>query len=40
MANVDGDAEQKIDAYLSSLRARLRGVNQQDVREIVDELRG
>jgi uncharacterized membrane protein len=39
MARIDGDAEQKIDAYLSRLRARLRGINEQDVREIVEELR-
>jgi Protein of unknown function (DUF1700) len=39
MARIDGDARQKIDAYLSRLRARLRGINEQDVREIVEELR-
>jgi hypothetical protein len=39
MAKVDGDAEQKIDAYLSRLRARLRGIDEQDIREIVEELR-
>src|ERR1700681_3104726 len=39
MARIDGDAQQKIDAYLSRLRARLRGINEQDVREIVEELR-
>jgi hypothetical protein len=39
MARADGGAEQKIDAYLSRLRARLRGIDEQDVREIVEELR-
>jgi hypothetical protein len=39
MARIDGDARQKIAAYLSRLRARLRGINEQDVREIVEELR-
>jgi len=39
MTTVDGDAQQKIDAYLARLRGRLRGVNEQDVREIVEELR-
>jgi hypothetical protein len=34
------DAQQKIDGYLSRLRGRLRGLNPDDVREIVDELRG
>ncbi len=35
-----GDAEQRIEAYLSRLRERLRGMNQDEVREIVEELRG
>jgi len=39
MARIDGDAEQEIDAYLTKLRARLRGINEQDVRDIVEELR-
>jgi hypothetical protein len=39
MTKIDGDADQKIDAYLSRLRARLRGINEQDAREIVEELR-
>ena len=39
MAKLDGDAQQKIDAYLFRLRARLRGINEQDVHEIVEELR-
>lgn len=34
------DAQQKIEGYLTRLRGRLRGVNQNDVREIVEELRG
>jgi hypothetical protein len=39
MTTVDGDAQQKIETYLARLRGRLRGVNEQDVREIVEELR-
>jgi hypothetical protein len=39
MTKVDGDAQQKIETYLARLRGRLRGVNEQDVREIVEELR-
>jgi hypothetical protein len=39
MARADGDAEHKIDVYLARLQARLRGINEQDVREIVEELR-
>jgi len=34
-----GDAQQKIDAYLSRLRRRLRGIKDEDVRDIVEELR-
>jgi uncharacterized membrane protein len=34
-----GDAQQKIETYLGKLRARLRGMNEQDVHEIVEELR-
>ncbi len=34
-----GDAQQKIEAYLGRLRGRLRGANDAEVREIVDELR-
>jgi hypothetical protein len=34
-----GDAQQTIEAYLARLRVRLRGINDQDVREIVEELR-
>jgi uncharacterized membrane protein len=32
------DSEQKIDAYLAHLRAQLRGLNPETVREIVEEL--
>ena len=35
-----GDAQQRIDAYLGRLRRRLRGMNDEDVRDIVQELRG
>jgi hypothetical protein len=33
------DARQKIEAYLGSVRARLRGIDQSDVRDIITELR-
>src|SRR5208337_3756311 len=33
------DVQQRIEAYLSRLRGRLRGVNGEEVREIVEELR-
>jgi uncharacterized membrane protein len=33
------DAQKTIDAYLSRLRQRLRGLNDEDVREIIEELR-
>jgi uncharacterized membrane protein len=36
---ISGDAQQKIDAYLNQLRARLRGASDDEVQEIVDELR-
>jgi hypothetical protein len=36
MAN---DAQQMMEAYLKSLRARLRGLNRDDINEIVEELR-
>ena len=39
MASLTDDAQQKIDAYLAMLRKRLRGIDEQDVREIIDELR-
>jgi hypothetical protein len=32
-------AQRRIEAYLSRVRARLRGLNQPDIREIVEELR-
>ena len=35
-----GHAQQRIDAYLGKLRRRLRGMNDEDVRDIVEELRG
>jgi hypothetical protein len=34
-----GDAQQRIEAYLGRLRQRLRGVKDEDIREIVEELR-
>jgi hypothetical protein len=34
-----GDAQQMIEAYLKRLRARLRGLNRDDIDEIVEELR-
>ncbi len=34
-----GDSEQRIEAYLGRLRGRLRGVSDEEVREIVEELR-
>jgi len=34
-----GDSRQRIEAYLGTLRGRLRGISEQEVREIVDELR-
>jgi hypothetical protein len=34
-----GDAQQRIDAYLGRLRARLRGIKGEEVGEIVEELR-
>src|SRR5271154_4494656 len=39
MVRVTDDTQQKIDAYLAMLRKRLRGIDEQDVREIIDELR-
>src|SRR6202140_1800707 len=36
---IPGDAQQKMEAYLDRLRARLRGMNDEDVREIIEELR-
>jgi Protein of unknown function (DUF1700) len=34
-----GDVKQRIDVYLGRLRGRLRGISEQEVREIVEELR-
>ena len=36
---IAGDVRQRIDAYLGALRGRLRGMNHDEVREIVEELR-
>jgi hypothetical protein len=36
---MSGDAQQRIEAYLSRLRQRLRGMNDADAHEIVEELR-
>jgi len=33
------DAQQKVDAYMSRLRGGLRGLSQEEIREIVEELR-
>jgi uncharacterized membrane protein len=35
----NSDAQQRIEAYLSRLRGRLRGINREDAAEIVEELR-
>jgi hypothetical protein len=37
---IAGDAQQRIDAYLGRLRRCLRGMNDEDARDIVEELRG
>jgi hypothetical protein len=39
MVTTADDAQQRIEAYLSKLRGRLRGFNDAEVREVVDELR-
>src|SRR6516162_8871614 len=39
MAMPDGDAQQRIETYLTRLRVRLRSISESDVREIVEELR-
>jgi hypothetical protein len=39
MASATDSPQQKVEAYLVKLRARLRGMNDDDVREIVQELR-
>ncbi len=36
---IEGDAQQKIQAYLDRLRRSLRGLSQEEIREIVEELR-
>ena len=36
---ITGESQRKIDDYLGRLRARLRGMKDEDVREIVEELR-
>jgi len=37
--DMSGDAQRRIETYLSRLRQRLRGVNDRDAREIIEELR-
>lgn len=39
MLTVTADAQQKMDAYLIRLRSRLRGIDEHEIREIVEELR-
>lgn len=39
MAMSANDAQQRVETYLGRLRVRLRGINDLDVREIVEELR-
>ena len=39
MLTVTAEARHRIDAYLTKLRSRLRGVDEQDIRDIVEELR-
>jgi hypothetical protein len=39
MVTVTADAQHRIDAYLARLRSRLRGLDEQDIRDIVEELR-
>jgi|SRR5580698_1078342 hypothetical protein len=39
MVTVTAEAQQTIDDYLSRLRSRLRDINEQDMRDIVEELR-
>jgi Protein of unknown function (DUF1700) len=36
---ITGDSQQKIETYLGRLRGRLRGMNDEEVREIVEEMR-
>jgi hypothetical protein len=40
MATVSGEAEQKIEAYLARLRKHLRGIDEKELHEILEELRG
>jgi hypothetical protein len=40
MATVSGEAEQKIEVYLARLRKRLRGIDEKELHEILEELRG
>jgi hypothetical protein len=39
MASESYDGQQRMEAYLGKLRARLRGMSEEDIREIVKELR-
>ena len=39
MAELTSEAQQRIDAYLAKLRERLPGIDEQDIGEIVEELR-
>ena len=36
---IAGDAQQRVEAYLGTLRQLLRGMNAEDAREIVEEMR-
>lgn len=36
---ITGDSQQRIDSYLGKLRRQLRGIKEEEVREIVEELR-
>ena len=40
MATPTGEAQQKIDAYIARLLKRLRGIDEQELCEILEELRG
>jgi hypothetical protein len=40
MAMETGEAQRKIDAYIARLRKHLRGIDEQELREILEELRG
>ena len=39
MSAITADAQREIDAYLTKLRTRLRGVDEENIREIIEELR-